>query len=99
MTYYRRNFIAAGNFFFIRQSLTQHIDELRTAFRIAVLALANGRRTFSKVMGFARAQAILRAASYSRAVSGSRRSQRTQLCSLPHKGRGSALGVAAKSEV
>jgi hypothetical protein len=29
--------------------------------RMAVLILANGRSTFSKVMGFARAQPILRA--------------------------------------
>jgi hypothetical protein len=59
MTGCRSKFIAAGNFFFVRQSLTQHIDELRTAFRIAVLSLANGRRTFSEVMGFARTQPIL----------------------------------------
>ena len=46
------------------RSLTQHIDELRTAFPIAGLTLANGHRTFSKVMGFARAQPILRATGY-----------------------------------
>jgi len=48
--------------------LTQHIDELRTAFPIAGLTLANGHRTFSKVMGFARAQPILRATGCSCAV-------------------------------
>ena len=40
MTDYRRNFIASGTFFFTvnlaerrQQLLTEHIDELRTAFR------------------------------------------------------------------
>src|SRR5207245_6681088 len=115
MTDYRRNFIAGGSFFFTvnlaerrLRLLTQHIDELRTAFRetrrhhpFAIDAMvvlpdhlhtiwtlpeddadfatrwrltgyrrsfiagcaspSNGGRTFSKVMGFARAQPILRA--------------------------------------